>query len=67
MTIETYWRTLFIDFISYPLMSTQKAKAMRVMLRSRGYVLVGDNLYKHGSAPGVLMKCVPREDSKEIL
>jgi hypothetical protein len=31
------------------------------------YVLVGDKLSKHGSATGILMKCVPIEEGKEKL
>jgi hypothetical protein len=29
--------------------------------------VVGDNLYKHGSVSGILMKCVRMEEGKEIL
>jgi hypothetical protein len=31
------------------------------------YVLVGGNLYKRGSASGILMKCVSKEEGKEML
>ena len=33
--------------------------------RSKGFVLVGDNLYKR-SASGILMKCVTLEEGKDI-
>jgi hypothetical protein len=31
------------------------------------YVLVADKLYKRGASSGVLMKCVPRQEGKDIL
>jgi hypothetical protein len=37
------------------------------MWRSKGYVLFGDKLYKHGSGTGLLMKCVLVEEGKNIL
>jgi hypothetical protein len=37
------------------------------MSHSKGYVLVGNNLYKCGSASGILMKCVRTEEGREIL
>jgi hypothetical protein len=47
----------------------KSAKAAGIIRRSKakGFVLVGDKLYKHGSATGILMKCVPLEEGKEIL
>jgi hypothetical protein len=43
------------------------AEATRILRRSKGYVLVGDNLYKRVSASGILMKCVRMEEGREIL
>jgi hypothetical protein len=37
------------------------------MRRSKGFVLVGDKLYKHRACSGVLMKCVTGEDGYGIL
>jgi hypothetical protein len=34
---------------------------------AKSYVLVIDKLYKRGTTSGVLMKCVPREEGKDIL
>jgi hypothetical protein len=33
----------------------------------KSYVLVGDKLYKRGTSSGVLMKCIPRQEGKDIL
>jgi hypothetical protein len=61
----------FINFIKkhkLPLASTRRApKAARILRWSKGYVLVGDNLYKRGSALGILIKCVRAEEGREIL
>jgi len=68
--IEEDWRTQFIDFIKEfklpPHVDPKSAKAARIIRRSKGFVLVGDNLYKR-SASGILMKCVTLEEGKDIL
>ena len=68
--IEEDWRIQFIDFIKeFKLSSHIDAKsveAARIIKRSKGFVLVGDNLYKR-SASGILMKCVTLEEGKDIL
>jgi hypothetical protein len=71
MMIKVDWRIPFIDFIKdqkLPLGIDEKsAEAARVIRRSKGYVLIGDKLYKRGSRTGVLMKCVPTKEGIEIL
>jgi hypothetical protein len=71
MMIEADWRTPFIDFIKDqklpPGVDAKSAEAARIVRRSKGYVLVGDKLYKCGSASSILMKCVPIEEGKKIL
>ena len=70
MMIEEDWRIQFIDFIKeFKLPSGVEAKsaqAARIIRQSKGFVLVGDNLYKR-SASGILMKCVTLEEGKDIL
>jgi hypothetical protein len=41
--------------------------AEQLIRRAKSYVLVGDKLYKQGASSGVLMKCVPRQEGKDIL
>ena len=69
--IEVDWREPFIDFIKEqklpPDMDPKSTDATRLTRRAKGYTLVGDKLYKRGAMSGNLMKCVPREDGKEIL
>jgi hypothetical protein len=71
MMIEVDWPVTFIDFIKEhklpPGVDKKSAEAAHISRWSKGYILVGDNLYKHGSASGILMKCVRTEEGKEIL
>jgi hypothetical protein len=48
-------------------MDARSAAAARVMRRSKGFVLVDNKLYQHGTGSGVLMKCVMGEDGYDIL
>jgi hypothetical protein len=52
--IKIDWRVAFIDYIQEhklpPGVNPKGAKATRILWRSKGYVLVGGNLYKCGSA-----------------
>jgi hypothetical protein len=61
----------FIDYIQEhklpPGINPKGAEATHILRRSKGYVLVGGNLYKRGSVSGILMKCVRTEEGKEIL
>jgi hypothetical protein len=41
--------------------------AEQLICQAKSYVLVGDKLYRRGATSGVLMKCVPREEGKDIL
>jgi len=68
--IEEDWWIQFIDFVrefKLPLgVEAKSAQAARIIRRSKGFVLVGDNLYKRSTA-GILMKCVTLEEGKDIL
>ena len=67
---EEDWRIQFIDFIREfklpPGVEAKSAQAARIIRRSKGFVLVGYNLYKC-SASGILTKCVTLEEGKDIL
>ena len=70
MMIEEDWWIQFIDFIrefKLPLgVEAKSTQAAHIIRRSKGFVIVGDNLYKR-SASGILMKCVTLEEGKDIL
>jgi hypothetical protein len=63
--IEVDWRVTFIDYIQEhklpPGIDPKSVETTRILRRSKGYILVGGNMYKRGSASGVLMKCVRTE------
>ena len=71
MIIEGDWRTTFIDYIKDkvlpPGIKKDDAEAIRIMRRSKNYVLVDNKLYKRGAGSGILMKCVTTEEGKGIL
>ena len=65
--IDVDWRTPFIDYIKHQLIPEDKSEAERISRHVKAYALVGDQLYKRGASSDVLMKCVSREEGKEIL
>jgi hypothetical protein len=65
--IDADWRTPFIDKIKNQLIPEDKSKVERITCHVKVYGLVGDQLYKRGASSDVLMKCVSREEGKEIL
>jgi ribonuclease HI len=67
MMIDVDWRQPFIDYIREQKVPTDKNLAEQLVRHAKSYVLVGDKLYKWGSTSRVLMKCVPREEGKDIL
>jgi ribonuclease HI len=67
MMIDVDWRQPFIDYIREQKVSSHKNLAEQLVRRAKSYVLVGDKLYRWGATSGVLMKCVPREEGKDIL
>ena len=70
LMIKEDWRIQFIDFIREfklpPHVEAKSVEAARIIRRTKGFVLVGDNLYKR-SASGILIKCVTLEEGKVIL
>ena len=67
LMIDVDWRTPFIDYIKHQLIPEDKSEAERISRRVKAYALVGDQLYKRGASSDILMKCISREEGKEIL
>jgi transposase InsO family protein len=67
MMIDVAWRQPFIDYLSEQKVPSDKNSAEQLIRHAKSYVLVGDKLYKRGASSGVLMKCVPRQEGKDIL
>jgi hypothetical protein len=67
MMIDVDWRQPFIDYIREQKVPMDKNLAEQLVRRAKSYVLVGNKLYRRGTTSGVLMKCIPREECKDIL
>jgi hypothetical protein len=67
MMIDVDWRQPFIDYLSEQKVPLDKNLAEQLIRRAKSYVLVGDKLYKRGASSRVLMKCVLRQEGKDIL
>jgi hypothetical protein len=67
MMIDVDWRQPFIDYICEQKVPTDKNLAEQIIRRAKSYVLVRDKLYRRGAISGVLMKCIPWEEGKDIL
>jgi hypothetical protein len=67
MMIDVDWRQPFIDYLSEQKVPSDMNFAEQLTCRAKSYILVGDKLYKRGASSGVLMKCVPRQEGKDIL
>jgi hypothetical protein len=67
MMIDVDWRQPFIDYIHEQKVPSDKSSAEQLIRQAKSYVLVGDKLYRWGTTSGVLMKCVPRKEGKDIL
>jgi hypothetical protein len=67
MVITRSWTQDFIDYIRKNKLPSNKKGATKIIRRNKNYVLVGDNLYRRAASLGVLLKCILREEGKEIL
>jgi hypothetical protein len=67
MMIDVDWRQPFTDYLSELKVPSDKNLAEQLILRAKSYLLVRDKLYKRGASSGVLMKCVPKQEGKDIL
>jgi ribonuclease HI len=61
MMIDVDWRQPFIDYIREQKVPTDKNLVVQLIRRAR------DKLYRRGATSRVLMKCIPREEGKDIL
>jgi hypothetical protein len=67
MLIDVDWRQPFIDYLSEQKIPSDTNLSEQLIRRAKSYVLVKDKLYRRGASSGVLMKCVPRQEGKDIL
>jgi hypothetical protein len=67
MIFDVDWRQPFIDYICEKKVPSDKNMAQELVRRAKTYVLVEDKLYRRGATSRVLMKCIPRDEGKDIL
>jgi hypothetical protein len=67
MMIDVDWRQPFIDYIREQKVPSDKSSAEQLTRGAKSYILVEDKLYRRGATSRLLMKCVPREEGKDIL
>jgi hypothetical protein len=65
--INVDWRQPFIDYIHEQKVPSDKNIAEQLIRRAKAYILFGDKLYMQVATSKVLIKCVPREEGKDIL
>jgi ribonuclease HI len=66
MMLDVDWRQPFIDYIRGQKVPTNTNFAEQIIRQAKSYVLDVEKLYRRGATSGVLMKCVPREEGKDI-
>jgi hypothetical protein len=66
MVITRSWTQDFIDYIKENKLLANREKTTWIIRRSKNYILIGDNLYRRAASSGVLLKCISREEGKEI-
>jgi hypothetical protein len=65
--IDVDWRQPLIDYIREQKVPSDKNIAEQLIRRAKTYVLVEDKLYRLVATFGVLMKCIPQDEGKDIL
>jgi hypothetical protein len=64
---EDDWRKPFIDFILDQLIPDDKAERERITRRSANFFVIGSDLYRKAASTGILMKCILRSESLQLL
>jgi hypothetical protein len=64
LVITRSWTQDFIDYIKENKLPADKEEATQIILRSKNYVIMGDNLYRRAASSRVLLKCVSSEKAK---
>ena len=57
---------LYLDYLLYEALLTDKMKARRLMRHAKSFVLIEGELYKR-SHTGILQRCIPIEQGKRLL
>ena len=63
---QTDWRVPLLAYLLEGVLPTERTKAQRIARHAKTFVALGDELYKR-SPSGVLMKCIPTNQGKQLL
>ena len=63
---QTDWRALLLAYLLEEVLSPKRTKARWIARRAKTFVVLDDELYKW-SPSGVLMKCIPTNQGKQLL
>jgi hypothetical protein len=67
LTIVLSWTQVFFDYIKEHTLPLDKGEAAQIVRRSKNYVLVDNQLYRHGTSSVVLLKCITAEEGRVLL
>ena len=67
MSIEEDWTRSIINYIKDEILPEDTHEADRIIRCSKGYTLIGEQLFKRSAHSGIMMKCVPRAVGIKIL
>lgn len=66
LMIDVDRRQPFIYYLKEHKETSNELEAEQIIRRAKNYMLVGDKLYRRGVTSQILMKCVPRDEGKDI-
>jgi hypothetical protein len=60
------WRFPILEWLVEGKLPSDQTEARRIARRAKAFVIINGELYKHGAAD-ILMRCVPRDQGRELL
>ena len=63
---QTDWRVLLLAYLLEEFLPPERTEARWIARRAKTFVVLSDELYKQ-SPSGVLMKCIPTNQGKQLL
>ena len=63
---QTDWRAPLLAYLLEEVLSPERTEARWIARRAKTFVVLGDELYKR-SPSGLLMKCIPTNQGKQLL
>lgn len=66
MMIDLDWHDPIIQYLQKGTLPTDKDEQHKLMVKSRSYLIVEDQLYRRGG-PNIVMKCVSVDEGQGLL